>query len=130
MVRAIMEYKWATSLRQSIYAQSNDDDGNNDNSGGEIKRPNTTMEEDRVSISSRGGLLASSRKLPVQPFRGWVDTTRGVMAAIEITISYALMLIAMTFNIGLYFSVVAGVGVGTFVFARYRPLPLRSACCQ
>jgi hypothetical protein len=120
ITRAIMEFKWSSALRKSIYAAAEDDD---------TKEPGTPADDDNASIHSRTGML-SRRRSPVQPFRVWVEPVRGLMSMLEITISYGLMLIAMTFNVGLFFSVVLGVGVGTFVFARYRPLPLRSACCQ
>jgi copper transporter 1 len=36
------------------------------------------------------------------------------------TLAYALMLVTMTFNVGLYFSVIAGLGAGQFCFSRFR----------
>lgn len=41
---------------------------------------------------------------------------------VESTISYALMLVTMTFNVGLFFAVVTGLAVGAFFFGRHRTL--------
>ena len=38
---------------------------------------------------------------------------------VNATIGYALMLVTMTFNVGLYFSVVSGLAVGTFLFGGF-----------
>lgn len=46
------------------------------------------------------------------------DTLRGCLRMVEILISYLLMLIAMTYNVGLFFAVVIGFGLGTFLFGR------------
>jgi hypothetical protein len=51
-----------------------------------------------------------------------IDIMRLVFTFIESTISYALMLITMTFNIGLFFAVVTGLAVGIFFFGRHRSL--------
>ncbi|KAG2173881.1 hypothetical protein INT43_005301 [Umbelopsis isabellina] len=40
----------------------------------------------------------------------------------ESTISYALMLVTMTFNVGLFFAVVTGLAIGAFFFGRHRTL--------
>ncbi|KAJ3189877.1 hypothetical protein HDU85_000161 [Gaertneriomyces sp. JEL0708] len=44
---------------------------------------------------------------------------RGLAKMITVTAAYALMLIAMTFNVGLFFAVVAGLGVGAAVFSEW-----------
>lgn len=51
-----------------------------------------------------------------------IDIMRLIFTFIESTISYALMLITMTFNIGLFFAVVTGLAVGIFFFGRHRSL--------
>ncbi|CAO3668150.1 unnamed protein product [Umbelopsis ramanniana] len=51
-----------------------------------------------------------------------IDIMRLVFTFIESTISYALMLITMTFNVGLFFAVVTGLAVGIFFFGRHRSL--------
>jgi solute carrier family 31 (copper transporter), member 1 len=55
-----------------------------------------------------------------------VALMRAVLRMISATLGYALMLIAMTFNIGLFFAVITGFGIGTFVFAPMVKLHLYS----
>ena len=59
--------------------------------------------------------------------RGIVNAAlRGGMRFITATLSYALMLIAMTFNVGLFFAVITGFAVGNFVFGPMIKLHLHS----
>ncbi|KAH8548009.1 Ctr copper transporter family-domain-containing protein [Umbelopsis sp. PMI_123] len=51
-----------------------------------------------------------------------IDLMRLAFTFVESTISYALMLITMTFNVGLFFAVVSGLAVGIFFFGRHRTL--------
>ncbi|CAM0136460.1 unnamed protein product [Umbelopsis sp. WA50703] len=51
-----------------------------------------------------------------------VDFSRLIFTFVESTISYALMLVTMTFNVGLFFAVVTGLAVGSFLFGRHRTL--------
>ncbi|KAJ2960412.1 hypothetical protein NQZ79_g4260 [Umbelopsis isabellina] len=51
-----------------------------------------------------------------------VDVLRMIFTFVESTISYALMLVTMTFNIGLFFAVVTGLAFGAFFFGRHRTL--------
>lgn len=46
-----------------------------------------------------------------------VALCRGILRMISTTIGYALMLLSMTFNVGLFFAIVGGFGLGTFLFA-------------
>lgn len=46
------------------------------------------------------------------PFVAHIELARGVLRTIDIFIHYMLMLIAMTFNVGLFLAVVVGAGVG------------------
>ena len=45
-----------------------------------------------------------------------VALLRGILRTVSITLSYFLMFIAMTFNMGLFIAVVCGFGLGTFLF--------------
>ncbi|KAG0202030.1 hypothetical protein BGX28_005313 [Mortierella sp. GBA30] len=45
---------------------------------------------------------------------------RAVLTFIETTLGYALMLVTMTFNVALFFAVIAGLTVGSVVFSRQR----------
>jgi hypothetical protein len=65
-----------------------------------------------------------------QPFRPTVDLLRALLHACEVLLGYSLMLIAMTFNVGLFLAVVVGAFLGSFLFARYRAYaPAPAACC-
>ncbi|KAK9763166.1 hypothetical protein K7432_010412 [Basidiobolus ranarum] len=48
------------------------------------------------------------------------DCVRLVLRFVDATIGYALMLVTMTFNVALFFAVVTGLAVGTFLFAKFR----------
>ncbi|KAL1924472.1 uncharacterized protein VTP21DRAFT_4126 [Calcarisporiella thermophila] len=52
------------------------------------------------------------------------DFKRAALQFVDSTIAYALMLVTMTFNVGLFFAVVGGIAVGTFLFGRYKPFNL------
>lgn len=55
-----------------------------------------------------------------EPFNWRVSMVRMVYTWVTTTLSYALMLVTMTFNVGLFFAVIAGLGVGVFFFSRFR----------
>lgn len=56
---------------------------------------------------------------------------RGVTKVILSTISYSLMLVTMTFNIGLFLSVVLGLGFGMFWFSGiYTEVADYQTCCE
>lgn len=73
-----------------------------------------------------------SARAPEYPAWDWrVDLPRSILAAAEITWSYALMLVAMTFNVGLFFAVVFGCFAGTLIFGRFLvtlPKPKTVSC--
>ncbi|KAK9764646.1 hypothetical protein K7432_007688 [Basidiobolus ranarum] len=48
------------------------------------------------------------------------DTIRLVMRFIDATVGYSLMLVTMTFNVALFFSIITGLAVGSFLFAKFR----------
>jgi len=53
------------------------------------------------------------------PFDWRVDVPRAAMRFVEVVLSYSLMLVAMTFNVGLFFAVAVGFSVGTLLFGRF-----------
>eukprot|EP01118_Nematostelium_gracile_P014852 TRINITY_DN586_c0_g1_i1.p1 TRINITY_DN586_c0_g1~~TRINITY_DN586_c0_g1_i1.p1 ORF type:complete len:361 (-),score=68.75 TRINITY_DN586_c0_g1_i1:5-1018(-) len=55
----------------------------------------------------------------ITPWRWNVDPARSVLQFIETAWSLILMLVAMTFNIGLFFALCAGSAIGTLVFGRF-----------
>jgi len=54
-----------------------------------------------------------------QPWRFSVDLPRAFLSMIIAGVGYLLMLAVMTFNIGYYFSILAGVFVGELALGRY-----------
>eukprot|EP01027_Heterolobosea_sp_BB2_P002084 GEZU01003135.1.p1 GENE.GEZU01003135.1~~GEZU01003135.1.p1 ORF type:complete len:115 (-),score=26.79 GEZU01003135.1:137-481(-) len=55
--------------------------------------------------------------------------TKPILFAIQMTLSYFLMLIAMTFNVGLFVCVIAGSVVGWSLFALRDNIPPPEDCC-
>lgn len=47
------------------------------------------------------------------PFIFHIELARGIFRILDVFIHYMLMLIAMTFNVGLFLAVIVGAGVGT-----------------
>eukprot|EP01133_Synstelium_polycarpum_P001078 gene1078-1222_t len=63
-------------------------------------------------------------------FNWKIDIIRGFMHGFELTLSYLLMLVAMTFNVGLFFSVIAGTIVGNILVGRFRGYKPKVTCCD
>eukprot|EP01126_Amoeba_proteus_P060268 TRINITY_DN7952_c0_g1_i1.p1 TRINITY_DN7952_c0_g1~~TRINITY_DN7952_c0_g1_i1.p1 ORF type:complete len:348 (-),score=50.34 TRINITY_DN7952_c0_g1_i1:212-1255(-) len=55
------------------------------------------------------------------PFIFHVELSRGILRIFEVFFHYLLMLIAMTFNVGLFLAIVLGSGVGHIIFSPFRP---------
>jgi copper transporter 1 len=45
-----------------------------------------------------------------------IASVRGIFRILSTTLGYGLMLLAMTFNVGIFLSIILGFGVGTFIF--------------
>ena len=68
-----------------------------------------------------------------------ISTIRSVLKFFSTTLGYGLMLLTMTFNYGMFFAVIFGFAVGTFLFAGHARLAgieaninemeLKSSCC-
>lgn len=56
------------------------------------------------------------------------NTVRMAFSLLILTMEYALMLVAMTFNVGLFFAVVTGLSFGTLLFGHAVPSTLESCC--
>ncbi|KAI8911680.1 Ctr copper transporter family-domain-containing protein [Gorgonomyces haynaldii] len=99
----IQEYKWDCALkdRRSNKRQVQEVA---DAAFGASKQPPKT------SLTAVGGFKDGV-------FGVFVAVMKGLLKSLSVAISYALMLIAMTFNVGLFLSVVFGFGFGTICFA-------------
>lgn len=70
--------------------------------------------------SSHGSApIPTPRKRTVPPFILAHDLPRGIIFMFQATITYALMLTAMTFQAGYFVSIIAGLGVGEIMFGRW-----------
>ena len=49
-----------------------------------------------------------------------IASQRALLKFVTSTVGYAVMLLTMLFNVGLYFAVVVGLAFGTFIFAGYK----------
>ena len=57
-----------------------------------------------------------------------IDVPRALLRMMQFAVSYLLMLIAMTFNVGLCCALVLGIGVGNLLVGRF--IPLQTDCCS
>lgn len=66
------------------------------------------------------------------PWKWSIDIPRAILQTIELAWGYLLMLVAMTFNVGLFFAVLAGCFIGTLLFGRFLvSLPkVKTASCH
>lgn len=64
------------------------------------------------------------------PFVASIDFPRSFLQAFEMTWSLMVMLIAMTFNVGLFLSIPAGTFVGTLLVGRFLGYKAPSGCCS
>ena len=55
-----------------------------------------------------------------------VHIVQTLLHMVQITISYFLMLIVMTYNVWLFIAVILGAGAGYFLFAKFRGPGTRS----
>jgi copper transporter 1 len=73
-------------------------------------------------------LLNPSFFAPQQPFRLSVDLMRGIMHTVEVGWGLLIMLVAMTYNVGLFFGVLAGAFVGSVALGRFTHYVPKSSC--
>jgi copper transporter 1 len=97
--------------------------------------------EDEVALLPQNTCCCAVPKPPVgiiqyikdgaQPFKASREFKRAGLRFFELLLSFSLMLIAMTFNVGLFFCVLFGHTLGIFIFARYGQLkvPDDDICC-
>jgi len=58
-----------------------------------------------------------------------IDSMRAGFQFVESSLAYLLMLVSMTFNVGLFLAVIAGITLGTLVFARFRKYGATKRAC-
>ncbi|XP_065885097.1 high affinity copper uptake protein 1-like [Dysidea avara] len=73
----------------------------------------------KLSSSTQLVPKPNSYNIPVGATLG-VHIIQTLLHMLQVTISYFLMLIAMTYNVWLFIAIVLGAGAGYFLFARFR----------
>lgn len=80
---------------------------------------NASVHSHSKSIESGRDYLMSASPVPlVAPFEPMRDLARGVMQAVQSLIGFFLMLSIMTYNAAFLISIILGLGIGEFIFAR------------
>lgn len=79
-------------------------------------------------INEHGNIDTHQNKSHATKFRWTVDIPRGFLQALETTWGYFLMLIAMTFNVGLFMAVIAGSFFGAVIFGRFIAYQPKASC--
>ena len=62
------------------------------------------------------------------PFRWWVDLPRALFVFTEVGAGLLLMLVAMTFNVGLFIAVCCGGFLGSLIFGRLSAKFTKALC--
>jgi len=97
-----------------------------------VKYIRSRLEKRWCDNSERFMRLNGDEERPTtMPWSWKVDLPRSLLAALELGWGYCLMLVAMTFNVGLFFAVLFGCFVGTLIFGRFLvslPKPKVSSC--
>jgi len=79
------------------------------------QRSNYGVPNNEEEIPVSGG---SQREI-IPPFHFAIDITRALLQAIEVAWGLLMMLIAMSFNVGLFLAIFFGSFVGTLILGRY-----------
>ncbi|KXN67248.1 Ctr-domain-containing protein [Conidiobolus coronatus NRRL 28638] len=74
----------------------------------------------RSQLESRWSDQNNSKLTEYSATQFRIDISRATIQFFESLLAYALMLITMTFNVGLFFAVIAGIALGTLIFSRFR----------
>ncbi|RPA99109.1 hypothetical protein L873DRAFT_1807348 [Choiromyces venosus 120613-1] len=100
--KIILEHRWATrdGARSVLIVAAGKADSLSDSEDGNSRR---------MRMKDRSG----------KPWRWSVDLPRGGMQAVISGVGYLLMLAVMSFNVGYFFAVLAGIFLGEVVFGRW-----------
>jgi len=93
--RAVLEFKWKIHHQQSLQVPGE---------RSHLMRSDEDLTKDKFAT----------------PFDCGVDLPRSFLRTLELTISYFLMLIAMSFNVGFFCAILVGAFFGTLIFGRYQ----------
>ncbi|KAF2071248.1 hypothetical protein CYY_007430 [Polysphondylium violaceum] len=91
----------------------------------EKERLEANEKDDKNSLIINGTIFKGS-----YPSFSYRDIVKGFLHGLELTMSYLLMLVAMTFNVALFFSVIAGTIFGYILVGRFRSYKPKDSCCD
>jgi len=88
------------------------------------------LAEHSVSMASQqasGGTASRTLEYVVDPIR--LRLFKSFLHMVQLGLSYLLMLVSMTYNVGYFLSIIVGAGIGYFLFARVRMVKTEVASC-
>eukprot|EP01112_Ceratiomyxa_fruticulosa_P000161 TRINITY_DN1017_c0_g1_i3.p1 TRINITY_DN1017_c0_g1~~TRINITY_DN1017_c0_g1_i3.p1 ORF type:complete len:299 (-),score=36.25 TRINITY_DN1017_c0_g1_i3:138-1034(-) len=83
------------------------------------KKAENHWKQQSNSIQLRDTDSQSFSFMEAPPFNLRVDFPRAVLHSVEVTFGFLIMLVAMTFNVGLFFAIIVGSFIGTLIFGRF-----------
>ncbi|KAI9103747.1 Ctr copper transporter family-domain-containing protein [Phlyctochytrium arcticum] len=121
---AVYESKYFYTIDERRGSSSGPSGSYNTNTGNtDDTRVENVAKSSSPSEHSKSNLVYTTPVAPTRrgllPPRLFRALLRGVSKFVTVTCAYALMLLAMTYNVGLFFAVVLGVAVGSAVFAEW-----------
>eukprot|EP00043_Microstomoeca_roanoka_P005851 m.58424 g.58424 ORF g.58424 m.58424 type:complete len:156 (-) comp13149_c0_seq1:536-1003(-) len=100
-------YEWAKNLRSDLDSWM----------ACRLRKSHSCCKDEQQGLLGGAAVNGAVAATPVQiPFH--YQLVRTLIHMLHFTLAYFLMLIAMTYNTGLFISLVAGSGLGYFVFMR------------
>ena len=115
-VRSILEERWNAEGKEGKHMGEN---------GGSIQDL-AGSEEEEINHHHHGGRM--KWKFEWVPFRWWVDIPRAFIIFVEVGAGLILMLVAMTFNVGLFLAVCCGAFCGSLIFGRLSAKFTKALC--
>ncbi|KZT05109.1 uncharacterized protein LAESUDRAFT_727366 [Laetiporus sulphureus 93-53] len=107
--RAVMNYHWSQRAYVNYPACQEQD-----------ALPVTALEsESKQTPSTRSYAVVRSTTRILPPFVFEHDVPRGIFLILQAALSYAFMLVVMTWQLGFIFSILVGLGIGEMLFGRF-----------
>ncbi|KAI0271512.1 Ctr copper transporter [Gloeopeniophorella convolvens] len=112
--RSTLNARWRKSMLAMSAAHTSEDEGSPLNASGEPKDIHQVEE-----LRSIEQLKSARRQRTIPPFSFSYDVSRGALYSLQALLGYALMLAVMTFQAAYVISIIAGLGIGEFLFGRF-----------
>ena len=123
VTRTILERRWAARIGNRGVEYIKPDDGGHHN-----HHHHQSTNEDEGAHLHGNHEEAAGWKFSYVPFVWWIDLPRAGLVFLEIGLGLVLMLIAMTFNVGLFIMVCCGGMIGSLLFGRFSAGATKSLC--